>query len=156
MPNNSYPVYNRGFEKGMNPGLYLALYNGHQSQTAREQAQGEVGQPGPVIGPLDFADTFQAGAIRIHFIDAAADIYAPFLTMKGDQRTATIWVNANDQIEFDGVRYSNWICFCLDGESLRQLQQEKSDYEVWFERHGIKPDSVLRDLRRQGKRDAPK
>lgn len=107
-----YPLYTKDFHKGLKPGLYLALFHGFPAGQFPDEVE-NWGEPGPVIGPLEFVHTTYGSHIKIRFLNAKDCAKYPFKHRYGPAKapdSADLIVDG-DTIEFDGVEYGDWTVF---------------------------------------------
>lgn len=112
-------------EKPERPGLYLALFHGFESHEAREDCDGDWGQPDPMIGPLKYVHTTYTCHIKFAFADGAAvppeslaegmGLYNAF-----SEYAAGDLMTDQDCVYFDGVYYGDWTVFYWDGKDGKE------------------------------------
>lgn len=91
------------------PGLYLDLYHGYSSHEERNEASGDWGEQGPIIGPLEHVQITYATHIKFCFVsDEDAKLFAGLEVRNGTQSDLTM---DEDCIIYGDMLYGDMVVY---------------------------------------------
>lgn len=96
----------------MKAGLYLALFHGRDDP---DQDMDDWGYAGPVIGPLQFAQTTYASEIKLAPLDDDDTFFARYPFLNADFPRLDMHPIAG-LVECQGKFYGDWSCYWERGD----------------------------------------
>ncbi len=114
-----YPIHDdKNRDEKVKPGTYLGLFHGFKTEEQRIKAAeaGEWGKDGAMIGPLKYVHTTYACDVKFAFEDISDAIqYGLTDTIDEKEEPVNLFIlKIKDEcIEFDGMRYGDWIVFTI-------------------------------------------